>query len=184
VVVASLDDIFEGVLKGSASDEETVDVWLVNQLCGVLVVNTSSVENSCLFGGLSGDVGLEPGSDSNMCLLCLVWGGNLTSADSPDGFVSDDDVGPVVDEFTDGGELSCVDVISLTSLSLVEFLTDAGHDLELVVDGVLHLLSDDLVSLAEDVATFTVAEDGPSETHVSDHLWGSFSSVRTGSEEG
>ena len=61
MVVASLNDIFEGVLKGSASDEETVNVWLVNQLCSVFVVNTSSVKNSCLVGGLSRDVGLEPG---------------------------------------------------------------------------------------------------------------------------
>jgi len=184
VVVASLNDIFEGVLKGSASDKETVNVWLGNQLCGVFVANTSSVENSCLVGGLSRDVGLEPGSNSNVCLLSLLWSGNLTSADGPDGFVSDDDVGPVVDEFTDCGKLLCVDVIGLARFSLVEFLTNAGHNLEIVVDSVLHLLSDDLVSLAKDVATFTVAENGPSETHVSDHLWGSFSSVCTGSEEG
>jgi hypothetical protein len=56
VVVASADDFGEGILEGGTSDEEAVDVWLLNKFVSILVGDTSTVEDAGLVCGFGGDV--------------------------------------------------------------------------------------------------------------------------------
>lgn len=96
-----------------------------------------------------------------MDLLSLLSGSNLAGADSPDGLVGNDNVGPVGDLGLEGLELLRDEVDGLASLTGLEGLAAAPDDLEAVLSGVLGLGGDGLVRLAEDLTTLRVAEDDP-----------------------
>jgi len=53
VVVASTDNLLEGVLEGCSSDEESIDVWLGDELISVLFGDGSTVEDTGLLASLS-----------------------------------------------------------------------------------------------------------------------------------
>jgi hypothetical protein len=99
-------------------------------------------------------------------LLGLLSGSNLASADSPDGLVGDDNVGPVGDLGLERLELLRDKVDGLASLTGLESLAAAPDDLEAVLGGVLGLGGDGLVGLAEDLTTLRVAEDDPVDVAV------------------
>ena len=80
-----------------------------------------------------------------MSFLCLVWCGSLSRADSPHRFISNDNLTPVVDIFSNGTELSCIDVIRFACFSFIEFLTNASNYLEIIVKGVLNLLANNVI---------------------------------------
>jgi len=184
VVVAGSDDLLESGLQGSTTDEEAIDVGLLNQGSGVGVSHGATVQNSSLLSGLLGDVLGEPGSHGRVRLLGLLGGSGLASADGPDGLVSDNDLGPVLDVLADGSELSGVDLVGLVGLSLVELLADAGHHVEAVLEGELGLQGNDVVGLAEDVAALGVAEDDPVDGGVDGHLGGELTGLGTVVVEG
>ena len=169
VVVAGANNLLEGILEGSSTNEESINIWLLDQLVGVLVGHRSSVQDAGLVSGLLRDVGLEPSTDDVVSLLSLLWRGSDSSADGPDWLVSNDDLAPVLDLLADGSELSGVDLVGPARLTLVELLTDASNDLEVIVEGHLDLLGDSLVGLAEDVTALTVSEDDPVEASVLEH---------------
>ena len=62
-----------------------------------------------------------------MNFLCLLCRGDLTSADGPNGFISDDNFGPVFDLFCDGFELGGYHFDGLVAFSLLQ-----SHQLESV----------------------------------------------------
>lgn len=101
-----------------------------------------------------------------MDLLGLLSGSNLASADSPDGLVGNDNVGPVGDLGLEGLELLRDEVDGLASLTSLEGLAAAPDDLETVLSGVLGLGGDGLVRLAENLTTLRVAEDDPVDVAV------------------
>lgn len=101
-----------------------------------------------------------------MDLLGLLSGSNLASADSPDGLVGNDNVGPVGDLGLEGLELLRDEVDGLASLAGLEGLAAAPDDLETVLSGVLGLGGDGLVRLAENLTTLRVAEDDPVDVAV------------------
>lgn len=101
-----------------------------------------------------------------MDLLGLFSGGNLASADSPDGFVGNDDVGPVGNLRLEGLDLGRDKLDGLASFTGLEGLTAAPDDLETVLGSVLGLGGDDLVRLAEDGSALRVAEDGPVDVDI------------------
>lgn len=96
-----------------------------------------------------------------MDLLGLLSGGNLASANGPDGLVGDDDVGPVGDLGLERLDLGRDKLNGLASLTGLEGLAAAPDDLEAVLGSVLGLGGDDLVRLADDGSALGVAEDGP-----------------------
>lgn len=155
-----------GRLQAGTADEEAVDVGLLGQLAAVLLVDAAAVEDAGLVGDLLGDVVLEPGADGEVDLLGLVGGGDLSGADGPDGFVGDDDVGPVGELGLEGGELLADDVDGGAGLALLEALAAAPDDADAVVGGVLCLGGDGLVGLGEEGAALRVAEDGPGDAGV------------------
>jgi hypothetical protein len=93
--------------------------------------------------------------------LGLLSGGNLASANGPDGLVGDDNVGPVGDLGLERLDLGRDKLNGLASLTGLEGLAAAPDDLEAVLGSVLGLGGDDLVRLADDGSALGVAEDGP-----------------------
>ena len=114
-----------------------------------------------------------------MGFLGLLWRGSHTGTDGPDWLVSDHNLTPVFDLLTNGGELACIDGVSLARLALIELLSDASHDVEVLVESGLNLGGDDLVGLPKDVAALTVAEDDPIEAEVLQHGSAGLSSIGT-----
>jgi len=50
VVVAGLDDLLEGGFQGGATDEEAVDVGVLNQLGGVLFGHGAAIQDASFVG--------------------------------------------------------------------------------------------------------------------------------------
>lgn len=114
-----------------------------------------------------------------MDLLGLLSGGDLASADGPDGLVGNDDLAPVGNLGLEGLELLLDDLDGLASLTLLEALTTAPDDAQTVLSGVLGLGGDDLIALAENGATLRVAKDGPVDVDVLELRDGDFASEST-----
>lgn len=74
----------------------------------------------------------------------MLWSSYFSGTDSPDRFVSNDDVGPVFDDVGDSLKLLENDLLGLSSLALLFALTAAKDDLDSDFEGVLGLLSNDL----------------------------------------
>lgn len=74
----------------------------------------------------------------------MLWGSYFSGTDSPDRFVSNDDVGPVLDDVGDSLKLLENDLLGLSSLALLFALTAAKDDLDSDFEGVLGFLSNDL----------------------------------------
>ena len=114
-----------------------------------------------------------------MSLLCLVWSSDNTCSNGPDRLISNDNFAPILNFSTDCGELSSVHCISLSGLSFIKLLANASHNTEIVLEGYLDFAGNDLVGLAEDMASLAVAQDDPVETEIFDHLGACFSSIGT-----
>jgi len=177
VVIAGTDDLLEALLERCATDEETVNVGLADQHSSVGISDGATVEDSDFLSGFLRNVLGQPCADGLVGLLSLLGGSNLASADGPDGLVSDDDLGPVVNFLSDGSELSGVNFVSLVRLTLINLLTDAGHDGETVAQSELGLLGNNFVSLTKDVATLAVSENDPVDLGIDEHLSAEFTGV-------
>jgi hypothetical protein len=92
---------------------------------------------------INGYILLEPSSQLIMNLLGLLWGGCLSGADGPDRLVCDDHIAPVADTLSDGGKLTLIDGLSLSSFSLLKLLTNASYHLKIIIKGDLNLVSND-----------------------------------------
>ena len=114
-----------------------------------------------------------------MGLLGLLWRSSHTGTDGPDRLVSDYNLAPVLNLLANGGELAGIDGVSLARLALIQLLSDASHDVEVLVKSGLDFGGDDLIGLTKDVAPLTVAEDDPVETEVLEHGGTGLSSVGT-----
>lgn len=103
-----------------------------------------------------------------MDLLRLLGGGDLAGANSPDGLVGNNNVGPLLgaDSLSDGTELCGDDGDGLALLALLEGLAAAKDDADALVEGVLGLGGDELVGLLEDDTALRVADQGPADVGV------------------
>ena len=171
-------DVNEGRSEGSTTDEETIDIGLLGRLHAVLGVDGTTVDDTDLLGDVGGDVVSEPLSEGLVDLLSLGGGGDLAGTDGPDGLVGNDDVVPVLDGVGVGLELSADDSGGLAGLSLLEGLTEAGNDLDAVLESVGGLLGDLGVGLALGAA-LGVTDDGPVDLEVLQHLSGGLTSEGT-----
>ena len=168
-LVAGANDILEGVLERSTTNEETIDVGSRDEVVGVLVSDAAAIENASLFSSFLRDVRAEPASNAHMGLLSLLRCCDHTSADSPDWLVRNDNLAPVFNMLADGGKLASIDGVGLARLALIELLTNASHDAEILIKSSLDLLCDNLVRLAEHMAPLAVAEDDPAKAKVLQH---------------
>lgn len=121
MLVSGLNNILELRLERSASYQETIDIRVGNKVGTVSTIDGATIEDSSLSGNFSGYILGEPLSNLKMSLLSLLRSSDLTSTNGPDGFVSNDNIGPVLllKLFVNGGELSGIDLTSLSRFSLL-----------------------------------------------------------------
>lgn len=184
-----VDDVDESGLQAGTANEETVNVGLLGQLLAVLLADTAAVQDAGLVRRLLGDLLLQPLADGSVDLLSLLGGSDLAGANgpaevsiewfwetrwanSPDGLVGDDDLGPVLDLGGDGLELVDDDLDGLAGLPLLQALAAAQDDAETAVDGSLGLVGDGHIVLLQDDPALRVAEDGPGDAGVLELLNG------------
>lgn len=117
--VAGIDNISEGGLEGGTTDEETIDVLLVDQFTSILFSDGTTVEDSGLVSNILGDLGIQVTSNEVVDFLGLGGGGDLTGTDGPDGFVGNNDSFPLsfIQLNSDGFQLSFNNVVGLVGFS-------------------------------------------------------------------
>lgn len=103
-----------------------------------------------------------------MNLLSLLSGSDLTSTNGPDWLVGNDDLAPLLsgDLLGDSGKLAGDDLDGLTLLALLEGLSAAEDDVDVLVKGGLGLGGDKLVGLPDDGAALGVTDQGPVDVGV------------------
>lgn len=178
----SVDDVDELRLEGSATDKETVNVRLSTQLTARRGRDRTTVEDLNTLSDLSIHKLGKHDTKLLVNILRVLGGSSKTSANSPDGLISDDNVLPVLglDDLSKSLKLDSVNIHGFVSLALLLELADAVDDLEAVLEGELGLLGNQSVLLAEDVTALRVAENNPVGTVVLDHLRGDLTSESTG----
>lgn len=164
-------------LQRGTSNEETINIWLGSEILAVLVGDRSTVDDASLLSNLLVDLLLQPLADSGVDLLCLLSGSDLSGTNSPDWLVGDDDLAPLLsgDLLGDSGKLVSDDLNGLTLLALLEGLSAAEDDVDVLVKGGLGLGGDELVGLADDGAALGVTDQGPVDVGVLELVGGDLS---------
>lgn len=98
-----------------------------------------------------------------MDLLSLLSGCNLSGTDSPNWLVGNHDLLPLLwrDLLGDSGKLGGDDLDGVTLLALLEGLSAAEDDVDVLIEGGLGLVGDELIGLADDGTALRVADQGP-----------------------
>lgn len=110
-LVSGVDDLDEIWLQGSSSDQESIDIWLLSKFGSVvggygslniigiflklLGEKQTSVDDSGGGGNFGGDLFVEELTDPVVDLLSLFRRCGLSGSNSPDRFVSNNNLGPV-----------------------------------------------------------------------------------------
>ena len=156
-----LDNGSELGLERGTTHEETIDIRLGNQVSTVARVGRPTVLDPGCSCNLSRHVLSEPLPHVGMCVLGNGWSGSLACTNSPDGFISDHNSRPLLYGALNSIKLLLKDVVGLTSLSLLKCLTNAEDSLETGGLSLGDLLSNDFVSLTEELSTLGVAHESP-----------------------
>mmetsp|Transcript_22373 Transcript_22373/g.43855 ORF Transcript_22373/g.43855 Transcript_22373/m.43855 type:complete len:276 (+) Transcript_22373:365-1192(+) len=172
LVGRGLADLDELGLERGTTNEEAVNVLLLDELVAVLFSDGATVEDTGLSSNLLRDVLLEPVAELGVDLLGLLGRGSLASANGPHGLVGKNHVAPH-GLLLEGGEVT-LHLLSdhrhgLTVLAVLELLTNAANDCEALGDGVGGLLTNEGAGLAL-LAALRVANNGELETKVHEHV--------------
>jgi hypothetical protein len=91
-----------------------------------------------------------------------------TYSDSPNRFVSDDDILPVLlfDDLGKSLDLTTDNLVRLISLTFFKGLSDTEDDLYVLLESGLSLLGDKLIGFVEKSTTFGVTKDDPFESDI------------------
>lgn len=155
-------------LQASTSNQEPIDITLGSQVLAVLLADRATVDDPRLLCDLVTDCLRQPLAESGVDLLRLRGGGDLSSANSPDRLVGNNNFSPLLsaDSLSDGTELCGDDGDGLALLALLEGLAAAKDDADALVEGVLGLRGDKFVGLLEDDTALGVADQGPADVGV------------------
>mmetsp|Transcript_11674 Transcript_11674/g.23944 ORF Transcript_11674/g.23944 Transcript_11674/m.23944 type:complete len:403 (-) Transcript_11674:236-1444(-) len=176
--VLAVDNISKFWLQRGASDEESINIFLGGQSRGSLGVGGSSVKNACVFGNVGAGDGSQVLTDGGMSVLCLFRGGGETSTDGPNGFVSDDDVGPVFLGEDIGVSLDLREnkVVGGSSFTAFQRFTTACDDLKTLIKSIFGLCGNFGVGFSLST-TFGMSNKSPGDSHIGQHIGRSLTSV-------
>jgi len=171
-------DCFEICGKSSSTDEEPINIFLINELFTVFGIDRTSIENSSLFCNIFTNVGCDPLSNVVMSFLSYICSSNFTSADCPYRFVSNDNIAPLVclQLVSNCLKLSSTYRISFACFSLFKAFTDANHDHHIILNSYICLFGDILISWSTFSSSLGVASHSPVYIHVFHHVSGDISS--------
>mmetsp|Transcript_18981 Transcript_18981/g.43850 ORF Transcript_18981/g.43850 Transcript_18981/m.43850 type:complete len:460 (-) Transcript_18981:90-1469(-) len=173
----AVDNICEFGFEGGSTDQESIDIRLSRKSRSGCGVGGSTVKDAAVLGNIrSSNLG-KVLTDGSMCVLSLFGCGGETSSDSPDGFVSDDNILPV---FLGENIGVCLDlredeVVGGSGFAVFQRFSAACEDLNSVVKSVLSLGSNLFVGFTL-FATFGVANKSPLNPHVLQHIGAGFTS--------
>mmetsp|Transcript_27463 Transcript_27463/g.46607 ORF Transcript_27463/g.46607 Transcript_27463/m.46607 type:complete len:347 (-) Transcript_27463:216-1256(-) len=167
-----VNDLQELWLQRSATDQEPINIRLHCKSLSVASVGGTTVHDANLLGDLWAHVVGHPLTDVSVRLLCLFRSGHNTSSNGPDWLLGNNNVAPISDLISNGGQLTSIDLVGLATLALVELLSDAQHHLQTCLQGICGLGCNSLVGLHQlrQGATLGVAQDDPIETGILDHI--------------
>lgn len=156
----------EGRFQGSSSNKESVNVVDSDQFLAVVLRYTASVDDSAVSGNWvdTGKISANPAVD----LPDLLCGCCLACADGPDWLVGKDDVLPIVDNVLNCVQLTLNNLDGAIFLPFLEGFSEAEDNLQLILEGVLNLLCNDLVCLSEVRPPFRVSDDHPADIDILD----------------
>jgi len=176
-----LDDCLEVVLKGGATDEEAVYIWLLDQLTTVSSINRATIQDSSLASNFLGNVLGKPCSNFMVSFLSLLWSCDLTGTDSPNWLISNDDLTPVslIELIGDGFKLSSVDLSGLATFSLFELLANTSHNTDSFLKGSLGLQSNILIRLLMESSSLGVTGECPMNANILKLISSNISSIST-----
>ena len=112
--------------QAGPSDKEPIDIPFLGQLLAVLFAHATAVDDPRGLGRLLGNGLTQPLPYLGVDLLRLPRRGHFTRADGPDGFVRDDDPGPIFRLGRDGFELRRHHLDGLVAFSLLFFFRLPG----------------------------------------------------------
>mmetsp|Transcript_17755 Transcript_17755/g.36891 ORF Transcript_17755/g.36891 Transcript_17755/m.36891 type:complete len:590 (+) Transcript_17755:215-1984(+) len=176
----AVDNVGELGLEGGSSDEESVNVGLLGEARSGCTGSRSSIKDTGVLGNVGSGNLAEVLPAVGMGLLGLLRGGGESSADGPDGLVSNDNPFPVLlgKCISVSLELREDEVVGGSSLTVLLRLTAARDDGKALVEGILGLGGSLLVGLSLSTA-LGVTDDSPTDTHVLDHVGGGLSGEGT-----
>ena len=90
-----LDDSLKFILEGSTTDEESIYVWLLDELTTVSTIDRATVQDSSFTSDFFGNILSKPCSDLKVSLLSLLWSCDLAGTNGPNWLISNDDVTPM-----------------------------------------------------------------------------------------
>lgn len=103
-----------------------------------------------------------------MDFLSLSSGCNFSGTNGPNGFIGNDDLGPVfgLDSRGNGFELRCYNRDGLVGFSFGERFTAAQDYVDVTGNSSLYFGGNKVVAFCKDLTTFRVAEEGPGDIAV------------------
>ena len=165
----------------SATDETTVDVGLREEFLSVSSVAATTVEDRAVFSDLSTVLLSDEATDVSVDLLSLSGGSGEARTDSPDGFVSEDDLTEVFSREREYGffELLLYDFEVLASFALFLDFADAEDRSKAFSKSQTYLIREDSTIFVVVSTTLRVAEDDVACTRRSDLCSRDFTRVST-----
>ena len=179
---SSDDDCEIGSFERSAADKAAVYVGFRKKLCGVLCVHGSAVLDRDIVGNNSTIEVFDDVADDKAYFVSLVCSSGLAGADSPDGFISDDDVFHLL-----CGDAHKVDLglfgnyfCGNSLLSFVKKLAYAEDDFKTCSKSCFNAVVDGDIGLAEILSSFGVSDDNVFGTDLFEHISGDFAGESAG----
>lgn len=181
MTIGTLNNSSESRLKRSTTNQETINILACDQLIRVLIIDRSTIDDSDSTTDILINLFSDVVSDDKVSFLGDFRGGSLASSDGPDGFVSNNDLVPLVlRNSTDQSiELGLQDICGLVGFSLLEGFTNAVDNGETLLNGILGLGGNDSVGLAIEGSSFGMAQDSPLKAEVDEVLGADFTSEGT-----
>ena len=114
-----------------------------------------------------------------MNFLRLFSASHLSSTNSPDRFIGNDNLGPIRNFILDGLQLRCNNIDGLIALPLFQALAAAEYNADAPIESSLGLGSNEHVVFLENHTTFRVAKESPGDVTVLELVDGDFAGEST-----
>ncbi len=126
--------------------QETIDVSFFDEFFSVSISDGTTIDNSGAVRNFGGDFLSEVFSDILVDFFSLFRRSGFAGSDSPDGFISNNDIGIIfsLELALDNLKLSGNNFESLVGFSLFQSFTNAEDNLQTIVQSVSGLLSNNL----------------------------------------
>merc|ERR1719253_1100246 len=176
----AVDNISKFRFEGGSTDQESINVFFGRKSRGSGGAGGSTVKDASFGGNVGSGNFAQVFTDIGVGVLCLLGSGGKTSSDSPDRFVGDNDIFPVIsgEDIGVGLDLGENKIVGSSGFTVFQGFSAACKNLDSFVKSVFGLGSDLFVRFAL-FATFGVTDKSPLNSHVAQHLGTGFTGEGT-----